>query len=344
MITVVIVGASGYAGAELVRILSAREDVTLQHVIAASSAGKRVDALYPSLAGIVDLTYQSFQPELLRSADVVFCALPSGESMQVVPQILRESDRVIDLSGDFRLPTAALYEEYYHHEHVAPALLASAVYGLPELFPDEIAHARLVANPGCYPTSVLLALAPALREGLVEKQGIVINSLSGVSGAGRAASLELSFSEINENIRAYKIGSHQHIPEVRTILERVCGADVSFSFVPHLVPVTRGIYTTIHAGLCTDADLSSLYRLYESFYAGSPFVRMKSTVPQIHNVVRSNFCDIHLSIEPRTRQLIIVSVIDNLMKGAAGQAVQNMNMMFGLPQHLGLLTKEIVHV
>ena len=264
--------------------------------------------------------------------------------MSVVPQIMDRVERVIDLGGDFRLTSTDLYEKFYGRKHTAPDVLGESVYGLPELNKERIADARLIANPGCYPTSAILPLLPLLKAGLVSATGIVINSLSGVSGAGRSASLEMSFAEVNENIRAYKVGTHQHTPEIECILEGATGETIGLSFVPHLVPLTRGIYTTIHAGLrtvCTDEEIHSAYN---DFYADAPFVRVRKGIPQIRDVVFTNFCDLSWRIEPRTNQIIIISTIDNLMKGAAGQAIQNMNIMLGLPEETGLLRKELHHV
>ena len=210
------------------------------------------------------------------------------------------------------------------------------MYGLPEINRDLIAAAGFVANPGCYPTSAILALLPALKHGIINPSGIVINSLSGVSGAGRSASVDMSFAELNENVRAYKIGTHQHIPEIESVLSGASGTPVTASFVPHLIPVTRGIYTTAHANLAVTVSADELLTLYGEFYATHPFVRMTRQVPQILAVVKTNFCDVGLAIEPRTNQLIVMSVLDNLVKGAAGQAVQNMNLMFGVPETTGL--------
>ncbi len=336
MITTAILGASGYSGAELVRLLTARGDVQIRHVMAASSSGKRVAEVYPALAGVLDAVYEPPEPSALEHVDVAFLALPSGEAMALVPELLNRADRIVDLSGDFRLSDPVLYQDFYRREHRAPSLLSEAVYGLPELNRIPIADARLVANPGCYPTSALLALLPALKENLISPDGIVIKSLSGVSGAGRSASVDYSFSEVNENIRAYKIGSHQHIPEIQSVLRQATGREVSLSFVPHLVPLTRGIYTTIHADLQLSADIDRIYDLYRSFYGGAPFVRMSPQIPQIRNVLYTNYCDIGLAVEPRTNQLIIISVIDNLVKGAAGQAIQNMNIMCHLREEEGL--------
>lgn len=332
----VIIGASGYSGTELLRILSTHPDVTIRAVTAASSAGQRVDALYPAFTGLTDLVYQGLLPADLSGVDVVFVALPSGEAMKVIPAIRDQVERVIDLGGDFRIRSADLYEAYYKRRHVAPAMLSEAVYGLPELRREEIRRARLVANPGCYPTGAILGLLPALAGGAVLREGIVINSLSGVSGAGRSASVEMSFAEVNENVRAYKIGTHQHIPEIETILSSAAGGDVTVSFVPHLLPITRGIYTTTHATLADGITMERVTALYREYYASHPFVRLTRQIPQIISVLRTNFCDIGLFHEPRTNQLIITSVIDNLVKGAAGQAVQNMNLMFALPETAGL--------
>ena len=337
MIRAAIIGASGYSGAELLRLLSSdREDVHIETVTANSAVGKKVHDLYPVFSGSLDLEFEPLLPENISRADVAFVALPSGEAMQIVPQLLSVVDRVIDLGGDFRLPSASLYTAFYKHEHTAANLLREAVYGLPEVNSEAIRTARLIANPGCYPTSAILGLLPALKSGAIERRGIVINALSGASGAGRSSTVELSFAEVNENVRAYKIGTHQHIPEIQTILERASGAAIAFSFVPHIVPMTRGIYTTIHAGLNGSFTEAELYDMYEKFYAQAPFVRMRRDIPQVRDVVRTNYCDIHLTVEPRTRQLIIVSTIDNLVKGAAGQAIQNMNIMFGRPQERGL--------
>ena len=336
VVNAAIIGASGYSGAELLRVLSSHPGVRVRKVTAASSAGQRVDALYPAFAGQCDLAYDELLPAGLDGIDVAFVALPSGEAMKIVPLLKEKIGRVIDLGGDFRLGSPELYEKYYRHRHTAPELLSGAVYGLPELNRDSIARANFVANPGCYPTAAILALLPALKHGIINPAGIVINSLSGVSGAGRSASREMSFAEINENARAYKIGTHQHIPEIEGVLTGASGAAVTVSFVPHLIPITRGIYTTAHAGLAVSLTAAEILTLYEEFYAPHPFVRITRQVPQILAVARTNYCDIGIAIEERTNQLIVISVIDNLVKGAAGQAVQNMNLMFGLPEATGL--------
>lgn len=344
MTRVGIVGASGYSGAELLRLLSLRQDVSIAAVVAGTSAGKRVDEIYPAFTGQVDLVFESFNPESLDGLDVVFVALPSGEGMRTVPQLMGRAGKIIDLGGDFRLPDASLYEQFYGHTHTAPELLGTAVYGLPELNRTQIESARLVANPGCYPTSAILPLAPLLQSGIVSPKGIVINSLSGVSGAGRTSSVEMSFAEVNENVRAYKVGRHQHIPEMQSVLERISGNPVALSFVPHLAPLTRGIYSTVHANVSDGVTEEDVYAVYAAFFRESPFVRVRKHAPQLRDVSYTNYCDIGFVIDQRTRQIIIMSVIDNLIKGAAGQAIQNMNIMTGIGEETGLMRREMQHV
>ena len=336
MIAVAVVGASGYSGAELLRLLSVRKDVLVKKTIASSSVGKRIDELYPAYAGRIDGIYESLEPDNWDDIDVAFVALPSGEAMKAVPHVLRSASRVIDLSGDFRLQDPTLYEQYYPHKHSATELLSEAVYGLPELNHDAITQAHLVANPGCYATSIILALAPLLHNGIIQSSGIVVNALSGVSGAGRSSSVELSFTEVNENVRAYKIGNHQHIPEIEMVLGSAAGKNVQLEFIPHLIPVTRGIYATIHAALERSVSFAEVEEVFQSFYRTAPFVRIKKNVPQIRDVVYTNYCDIWFSVNQRTNRITVISTIDNLLKGAAGQAVQNMNLMFGLSQEYGL--------
>jgi N-acetyl-gamma-glutamyl-phosphate reductase len=332
-----VIGGSGYSGLELLRLLAGRGDVAVRRVFAGGSAGKTVAEVSPSLAGCVDLKFETFGPELVNGLDVVFCALPSGDAMSVIPSILPVVGKVIDLGGDFRLTTPALYKEFYRRDHTAPHLLGMAVYGLSEVNAAQIAAAQLVANPGCYPTSILLALIPLLKNGLINATGIIANSLSGVTGAGKSATVDLSFSEVNENARAYKVGAHQHLPEITCVLGEATGTTPSLSFVPHLIPVSRGIYSTIHAALAGDVTENDVAACYSRYYEGARFVRLRNDIPQLRDVVRTNFCDIGFRIDTRTRQIILISVIDNLVKGAAGQAIQNMNIMFKLPQERGLL-------
>ncbi len=336
IMNVAIIGASGYSGAELIRLLARRSDVQIQTLVSSTTAGKRLDDVYPEFAGQTDLRFTALEGTSFKNIDLAFTALPSGESMKIVPKIHDEVPRVIDLSGDYRLLSSAEYAAYYHQEHVSPSLLSKAVYGLPEIHHDAIANTSLVANPGCYPTSAILALIPALRHGIIEPAGISITSLSGTSGAGRSSSLEMSFTEVHDNIRAYKLGAHQHIPEIQHVLSAASGKSVTVSFVPHLVPMNRGIYTTIHSSLAQSISREEVFRLYKSYYREARFVRVKEQVAQLRDVIRTNYCDISLHVDERTNQLILLSTIDNLVKGAAGQAVQNMNIMLGLPEDCGL--------
>lgn len=335
--TVAIVGASGYSGAELLGILLHHPHVSVGKLFASTSAGKKVAELYPSFRGRTEATYETYSAEAAADHDVVFIALPSGEAMRLVPGLLEKGTRVIDLGGDFRLQDPALYQQYYKHEHLAIAVLPSAVYGFPEWHADRIREARLVSNPGCYPTGAILPLAPLLKEGLIAPDGIVVSSMSGVSGAGRASSVELSFTEVNETVRAYKVGVHQHIPEIQTALSDLSGKNVTVTFVPHLIPITRGIYTSIYAKparTLTDGDIQSAYA---RAYSAAPFVRVLGpAIPEIRSVTDTNFIDIGWRRYPENGHLILLSAIDNLVKGAAGQAVQSMNLMFGFKETEGL--------
>jgi N-acetyl-gamma-glutamyl-phosphate reductase len=338
MIKASILGASGYSGAELLKILLRHPRVTIEKLFANTSASKRVDEVYPIFGGRTEAAFEQYSPESACSSDIVFVALPSGEAMNLVPELLDRKKKVIDLGGDFRLREPSLYAKYYKHEHTSSHLLSRSVYGLPELNRDQIKSAHLVANPGCYPTSAILPLVPVLKEGLVGATGIVINSLSGVSGAGRSSSADLSFAEVNESVKAYKVTVHQHIPEIKSTLESFIGVDASFSFVPHLLPITRGIYTTIYAPMKNSLSQEGILEAYQHYYGNEPFVRFSSTViPEIKHVSFTNYIDIGFRIDYNNNHLIICSAIDNLIKGAAGQAVQNMNLMFGFAETEGLI-------
>ncbi|MEK6755600.1 MAG: N-acetyl-gamma-glutamyl-phosphate reductase [Bacteroidota bacterium] len=337
-IKISIAGASGYSGVELLRILTRHRYATIEKVFANTSTGKRVAELSPWFAKRVDLVYEQYSADAACSSDVVFIALPSGEAMNLVPELLGRGKRVIDLGGDFRLKDVSLYEKFYKHEHTAKNALPQAVFGLPEWNRQQIKSATLVANPGCYPTSAIIPLAPVLKEGLIEKSGITISSLSGVSGAGRSASADLSFAEVNESVKAYKVGVHQHTPEIRTVLEDITGDRVTLTFVPHLLPITRGIYTSIYAPLAKSVTQEDVLSAFQKYYAGEAFVRYsENAIPEIKNVNYTNYVDIGFRLYPENNQLILLSAIDNLIKGAAGQAVQNMNLMFGLDETEGLL-------
>jgi N-acetyl-gamma-glutamyl-phosphate reductase len=336
--TAAVVGASGYSGIELVSILCRHPRVSLGPLFAQSSAGKRVDALYPALRGRVASSFEPYSPDAACRSDAVFIALPSGEAMSIVPELLKRGKRVIDLGGDFRLKDVSQYVSYYKRDHTAPDSLASAVYGLPEWNADAIRTATLLSNPGCYPTSAMLPLIPLLREGIVSNTGIVINSLSGVSGAGRSSSVDLSFAEVEGSVKAYKVGVHQHIPEIEMGLSTFGAAGSSVTFIPHLLPVTRGILTTIVAPLAGSTSAGAIAQAFERWYGRAPFVRLVGEQPaQISAVVHTNFIDIGWKLHAEKGQVIILSAIDNLVKGAAGQAVQNFNVMFGYPETEGLL-------
>ncbi|MFI5145228.1 MAG: N-acetyl-gamma-glutamyl-phosphate reductase [Ignavibacteria bacterium] len=344
MFKVSIIGATGYSGIELIKLLSSRDDVYIDRVFSNLSPGRMISEINPSLPKLADIKTEKYSPGTLISTDIAFLSLPPGESMKIVPELFDSGIKVIDLAGDFRLNDASAYNEYYNFQHLYPELLDKSVYGLTELFKDEIKYTKLVANPGCYATGIILALMPALKNKLIYESGIVINSLSGISGAGKKESLEYSFYELNENIRAYKLTGHQHIPEIEQALERAAGCRIQFSFIPHLVPVNRGIYTTIIAEMKRDIDSDTIYSFYNDEYKETPFIRVKKDIPQIKNVVHTNFCDIFFEIDKKTNKLIIISVLDNLMKGAAGQAIQNMNLMLGLPETSGLIKMEKLYV
>jgi N-acetyl-gamma-glutamyl-phosphate reductase len=337
-ITISIIGASGYSGAELVRILLHHPRVKIDHVFANSSAGKQVDELYPLLKSRTNLKYETYTPDLVKDSDLVFIALPSGEAMNFVPELLSAGKRIIDLGGDFRLKDAGLYKKYYKREHTSASFLSHAVYGIPEWNKEKIESAKLLSNPGCYATSAILSLGPLIKENLVESEGIVISSLSGVTGAGRSASLEYSFSEVNESVRAYKVGTHQHTPEIQAALEEIAARPVRVTFVPHLLPITRGIYSSAYGVLKKKVAAENVKAVYDKYYGSSCFIRYGAgTVPEIKNVTYTNYCDIGFSIDEENNKLIVLSVIDNLVKGAAGQAVQNMNLMFNFGETEGLL-------
>lgn len=334
-----IIGASGYSGAELLSYLVHHQGVSVNTVFANSSAGKKVSDLYPRFRSTVvgSLVYQEYTIERVTDADLIFIALPSGEAMHYVPALMDAGKKIIDLGGDFRLKNTSLYRQYYHREHIAEAYLPKAIYGLPEWNSALIPSAQLIANPGCYVTSALLPLLPLIKENLIEARSITINALSGVSGAGRSASVDHSFTEINESVKAYKVGIHQHTPEIESVCRDFGGKETVITFIPHLIPVTRGIYSTItvipSAGT-TDALLEEQYRTY---YSRAPFVRLLgNTVPELKSVQHSNYIDIGWKLYERNNQLIIHSAIDNLVKGASGQAIQNMNLLFGFDETEGL--------
>ncbi len=338
MIKVAIAGASGYTGGELIRLLAGHPQVEISCLTARQNAGEEIAALFPSLRERIALVCEPTEPELIAAkADFVFTALPHQSAMDVVPQLLRAGLRVVDLSADYRLKDVAVYRQWYQ-EHTSPELLGEAVYGLPELFREEVGAARLIANPGCYPTSVALALAPLLKEGLIDPASVVVDSKSGTSGAGRSAKVDSLFCEVNEGFKAYGLPRHRHTPEIEQTLSRLAGREVVINFTPHLLPVNRGILSTCYAALKRPAATAKLLQVFADHYRDEPFVRVlpEGSLPNIAFVRGSNFCDLGLVSDPRTGRVIVVSAIDNLVKGAAGQAVQNMNLMLGFDETAGL--------
>ena len=341
-IKVAIVGASGYSGMELVRLLLGHPHVELVAVTSRQEAGKPLARVFPRFAGLpgASLVFSEPDPDAIAGAgaQVAFLALPPGVAADIARALLERGLRVIDLSADFRLADAAVYAEFYGHVHPAPDLLREAVYGLPEARAGEIRAARVVASPGCYPTSILLPLLPLVREGLIEADTIVANSLSGVSGAGRKADVPLLFCECNESVRAYGVPKHRHLSEIEQELSLAAGEPVVISFIPHLIPVTSGIATTTTAKLRPGAGPDEVGAALESAYGDSPFVRLlgRGGCPDTKHVTRTNFIDIGWQHDARTGRIVLLSAEDNLGKGAGGQAVQSFNLMCGLPETAGL--------
>lgn len=340
---IAVVGASGYTGVELLRLLSQHPDTQLVCVTSRQYAGQAVAEVFPSLQGSFDLAFEDVNPKgLAGRADLVFTAVPHQAAMGMIPDLLDAGCRVVDLSADFRISDVATYEAWYQ-EHTAKELLSEAVYGLPELFREQIPSARLIANPGCYPTSVALALAPLLENDLIDPTTIIVDSKSGTSGAGRAAKVDTLYCEVNEGFKAYGLPRHRHTPEIEQTLGTLAGREVTISFTPHLLPINRGILSTCYASLSCPLTLDALYDVYLKRYASETFVRVlpKGQLPNISQVRGSNYCDIGLAVDDRTGRVIALAAIDNLVKGAAGQAIQNMNLMLSLPENAGLLLAPI---
>lgn len=335
MIKVGIVGGTGYTGVELLRLLAAHPQVELRVITSRADAGTCVSQMFPSLRGYVDLVFTHPDAAHLEQCDVVFFATPNGIAMQQTRALLDAGVRVIDLAADFRIKDVAEWEKWYGMSHACPDLVAEAVYGLPEVNRDKIRAARLVANPGCYPTAVQLGFIPLLEAGLVETGHLIADVKSGVSGAGRKAEIGALFAEASDNFKAYGVAGHRHLPEIKQGLSNVCGKPVGLTFVPHLTPMIRGIHATLYAQIKTQADLQALF---EQRYANEAFVDVlpAGSHPETRSVRGSNICRIALYRPQDGDTVVILSVIDNLVKGAAGQAVQNLNIMFGLPEKTAL--------
>jgi N-acetyl-gamma-glutamyl-phosphate reductase len=336
LIKIGIVGGTGYTGVELLRLLSRHPNTDLAVITSRSEAGRRVDDLYPNLRGIVDLVFSEPNLDSLDACDVVFFATPHGVAQNWVPQILAAGAKVIDLSADFRLRDTNLWEKWYGHPHMAPKLLSKAVYGLPEFNRQIIRNAKLVACPGCYPTSVQLGLMPLLQEGCVDVSDLIANAASGVSGAGRQANVANLLPEVSDSFKAYAASGHRHQPEIEQGLNDIAGLPVGLTFVPHLLPINRGIHTTLYANLLSkDVDVQALF---EHAYADEPFVDVlpPGSHPQTRSVRGSNYCRIAVHRPGNGRKVVIMVVEDNLTKGASGQAVQCLNIMFDLDEKAGL--------
>ena len=330
-----IVGGTGYTGVELLRLLALHPDAELVAITSRGEAGLPVADMFPSLRGYVDLSFVDPASADLGVCDVVFFATPNGIAMQQARALLEKGVRVIDLAADFRIKDVAVWEKWYGMQHACPDLIAEAVYGLPEFNREQIRYARLIANPGCYPTAVQLGFMPLLRAGIVDPANLIADAKSGVSGAGRKAEVHTLFAEAGDNFKAYGVGGHRHLPEISQGLSGIAGQQVGLTFVPHLTPLIRGIHATLYAKLKAPCDLQ---QLFEQSYRDEFFVDVlpRGAHPETRSVRASNQCRIAVHQPQGGDTVVVLSVIDNLVKGAAGQAVQNMNIMFGLPERTGL--------
>ena len=338
MIKVAVLGATGYAGIELVRILSAHPEVKLEVLGSHSFDGQPISDVYQNFGHVLDMDCEELDLDKVAQCDVAFTALPHGASKDVIPSLIEKGIKVIDLSGDFRYDDIKVYEKWYGGEHSSPELLKESVYGLCELYRDKVKDARLVGNPGCYTTCSILGAYPVLASGLGESKNIIVDAKSGVTGAGRGLALGVHFCECTENTKAYKVATHRHTSEIEQELSKAAGEEIMISFTPHLIPQKRGILSTIYVNLKKPCTTEELVNTYKEFYKNEYFVRVKDAgkLPETKHVAGSNFLDIGVVVDERLNRAVIVSAIDNLYKGAAGQAVQNMNIMFGLDEKTGI--------
>lgn len=333
-----IIGATGYTGLELLRLLLRHPEVEVTALTSQKYAGLPIDQVFPSLAGQIGLSCEPLSVEAIsKKTDFIFTALPHKTAMETVPLFYRSGRRVVDLSADFRLKDTSVYERWYQ-KHTAPELLNESVYGLPELHRERIRRAGIVGNPGCYPTGALIGLIPLIQKGLASLEGLVVDAKSGVSGGGREVVLESLFCEVNEGVKAYKIFNHRHTPEIEQELSLLAQREVRITFVPHLIPMDRGILTTLYVHLTQKMGTEHLLEAFHEVFEGEPFVRIypRGKLPNTKDVRGSNFCDIGVAVDETGRRGVIITAIDNLMKGASGQAVQNMNLMLGYPEAMGL--------
>lgn len=334
-----IIGGTGYGSIELTRLIQKHPFLEIGSVVSNSQAGSNFSDIYPHLSNIIDKPLEKFDANsLCEQNDIVFLATPSGVSSNLVPQLLDNGIKCIDLSGDFRLRSAEEYELWYKHSPAEQKFIEKATYGLSEIYGEKIKTSNLIANPGCYPTAATLGLLPIAKTDYIDQKSIIIDAKSGVTGAGRSLSITSHYAEINENLKAYKLGAHQHIPEIEQVLQDEIGSPITITFTTHLVPMLRGIMCTLYVNLKENIATNEIHQLYNEFYKNHPFVRVRplGTVPATKEVLGSNYCDIGLHVDPRTNRLTIISVIDNLVKGAAGQAIQNVNLMNGWDEQTGL--------
>ncbi|EXG88381.1 N-acetyl-gamma-glutamyl-phosphate reductase [Clostridium sp. ASBs410] len=339
MIKAGIIGSTGYAGGELARLLLQRDDIEILWYGSKSYVDQKYASIYQNMFQIVDDSCRDDNVEALAGiADVIFTATPQGFCASLMNEEILSKTKVIDLSADYRIKDVAVYEEWYKMEHKTPQFINEAVYGLPEINREKIKNARLIANPGCYPTCSTLSIYPLVKEGLIDPGTIIIDAKSGTSGAGRGAKVDNLYCEVNENIKAYGVGVHRHTPEIEEQLSYGAGRPVTISFTPHLVPMNRGILITSYAALTKSVSYEEVKAVYDKYYSKEYFIRVleKDVVPQTKWVEGSNFVDVNFKIDPRTNRVIMMGAMDNLVKGAAGQAVQNMNILFGLPENKGL--------
>lgn len=338
MIKAAVLGATGYAGIELVRLLSNHPEVKIEILVSHSFAGKKISEVYPNFNGVLDICCEELDvKKVIDTCDVVFTALPHGASKEVIPQLYEGNIKVIDLSGDFRYDDPKVYEQWYGEPHSSPELLEKSVYGLAELHREEIKKTSLVGNPGCYTTCSILGLAPLVKHGLIKLDNIIIDAKSGVTGAGRKEVLDYSFCECTENMKAYSIAKHRHTSEIEQELSNLAGEQIMLSFTPHLVPLKRGIFSTMYANLKEKKTTAELIEVYKEFYKDEYFVRIYDKgIPETNHVAGSNFVDIGLVVDERLGRVVVCSAIDNIGKGAASQAVQNMNILFGLDEKAGI--------
>lgn len=339
MIKVGIIGATGYAGSELVRILLGHKDVEIKWYGSRSYIDKKYASIYQNFFQLVDANCMDDNMEVLADqVDVIFTATPQGLCASLVNEEILSKVKIIDLSADFRIKDVKVYEEWYKLEHKSPQFIEEAVYGLCEINREDVKKARLVANPGCYTTCSILTCYPLVKEGIIDPNTIIVDAKSGTSGAGRGAKVDNLFCEVNENMKAYGVATHRHTPEIEEQLGYACGEKITINFTPHLVPMNRGILATAYASLKKDVTYEEVKAIYDKYYADEKFVRVleKDVYPQTKWVEGSNYVDVNFKIDPRTNRIIMMGAIDNLVKGAAGQAVQNMNLMFGLKESEGL--------